>query len=99
MYRSEQCARASEIGRGIDLHPEAVGLDQADRDAHPRLERTQLLEMLALFEHTPRQSDEPFERLAPISVEPDMLVMRTLPPRHDGFAEIERPRRPGRVGK
>src|SRR6266436_3942606 len=99
MSLSQQLASAFEIGRGVDLHPEAVGLDQADGDVHARLERAQLLEMLALFEHAPRQSDEAFESLAPIGVEPDMFVMRPGTPGHNRLAEIERARRPGRIGK
>src|SRR6267378_5232725 len=90
---------ACEIGRGVDLHAEAGGLDQADGDSHPGFERAQLLEMLALFEHATRQSDELLERGASISIEPDMLVMRSRPPRHDRLAEIERARWPHRIGK
>jgi hypothetical protein len=55
---SEQMARALEIGRCVDLHSEPVGLDQADRDMHSGLERAQLLEMFALFEHAARQPDK-----------------------------------------
>jgi hypothetical protein len=51
-------ACALEIGRCIDLHPEPAGLDQADRDMHSGLERAQLLEMFALFEHAARQPDK-----------------------------------------
>ena len=89
-----QSAGAREIGRGVDLHAETRSCDQADRDAHAGFERAQLLEPLALFEHAARQRDKALERGAAIGVEPDMLVMRAVAPRHRGLAEIERARRP-----
>ena len=55
--------------------------------------------MLPLLEDAARQPDKPFERGAAIGVEPDMLVMRPGPPRHDGLAEVERARRPLRIGE
>src|SRR5438128_1161219 len=96
---SEKLARTFEISRGVDLDAEPASLNQADRDPHACLERAQLLEAFALFEHAARQRDEPLERLSPIGIEPDMLVMRTFAPRDDRLAEIERARRSGRVCK
>src|ERR1700730_11518182 len=96
LHPFHESAGAREIGRGIDLHAKAGGLDQADGNSHPGFERAQLLEVLALFQHATRQPDESLERPASIGIEPDMLVMRSRPPRYDGFAEIERARRPHR---
>src|SRR5262249_4422681 len=99
MNLAEKLARALEIGRGVDLHAEPAGLDQADRDAHSGFERAQLLEAFALFEHAPWQSDKALQRLAPIGIKPDVLVMRPISPWHHRLAEIERARRLARVGK
>src|SRR6516162_7135387 len=63
------------------------------------LERAQLLEALALLEHAARQPDKAVEGLAPIGVEADMLVMRSLAPGYHRLAEIERAGRPSRVDK
>src|SRR5215203_1119436 len=46
-----------------------------------------------------RQAYKTVERGAAIGVEPDMLVMRPLAPRHRRLAEIESARRPRRVGE
>src|SRR6516225_3230980 len=99
MRLSEKVACTLEIGRCVDLHPEPVGLDQADRDAHTALERAQLLEVFALFEHAAWEPDKALEGLPPIGVEPDMLVMRSCSPWYHCLAEIERAGRSGRVGK
>src|SRR6478672_6748680 len=84
---------AREIGRGIDLHAEAGGRDQADGNSHPGFERAQLLEMLAFFQYATSQPGELLERGGSVGIGPDMLVMGSRSPRHDGFAEIERARR------
>src|SRR5215470_2476489 len=95
----EQFAGTCEIGRVVDLYTEPTGFYQADRDVHPGFERAQLLEMLALFKNAPRQSDKALEGLASIGVEPDMLVVRPIAPRHHRLAEIERASGSGRVDK
>src|ERR1700752_3894915 len=95
----EKLTSALEISRRVDLHPDTVDLDQADRDAHSCFEGAQLLETLALFEHAAGQPHKPLERSTPVGVDPDMLVMRSGTPRHDSLAEIERAGRAGRVGK
>src|SRR6516225_12207822 len=96
---SKQFAGACEVGRGVDLNAEPRGRDQADRNAHTRFERAQLLEVLALFEHAARQLDKALEGLAAIGVEADMLVMRPFTPGHHRLAEIKRAGRSGWVGK
>src|SRR6516225_10471865 len=96
---SEEVAGAGEVGRGVDLHPEPGGGDQADRNTHSGFERAQLLEPFALFEHAARQPDKAFEGLAAIGVEPDMLVMRPIAPGYRRFAEVQRAGWPGRVDK
>src|SRR5579863_3511980 len=88
--RLHQRPGAREIGRGVDLDPEPCRVDETDRNAHPGFEGAQLLEPLALFEDSARQCDKPVERGAAIGVEPDMLVMRPLAPRHRRLREIER---------
>src|SRR5215472_3695273 len=99
MKLSKELARSLEIGWGIDLHAEPAGLDQADRDTHSSFERAQLLKAFALFEHTSWQSDKALERFAPIGVEPDVLIVRPVSPRHYRFAEVERAGRAGLISK
>ena len=99
LTHSDHLPSAGEIGRRIDLHADLRLVDQADPDAHPGFERAQLFEPLALFENAARQGHKAVERGAAIGVEADMLVMRSVAPRHRRLAEIERARRTGPVGE
>src|SRR5580704_4415971 len=90
MAGRQDLARAGEIGRSIDTERKRV--NERHVDPHSGLERAQLLEALPPLERTLRQRDVALERLAPVGVEPDVMVVRPLAPGHDGAAEIERTR-------
>ena len=65
--------------------------DQCGIDAHPVVHRAQLFKPLARFVVRRRQGDEPFERGAPVRIDPDM------PPRRTGRGpERQRARKPRR---
>ena len=80
--------RPRKIGRSIDTERDSV--NEADMDAHAVLQRAQLLELLAGLERRRRQADEALQRRAPISVDADMVVERTVAVRRGGAREIER---------
>ena len=88
-------AGALEIGRSIDTERNRV--NERGVDAHARLERAQLLQPLALLERRRRQGDEACQRRAPIGVNADMMVMRSVARRHGQAAEVERAADRGRA--
>src|SRR6185437_10155041 len=59
-----------------------------DIDAHAGIERAQLLESVALLIGGWRQLDEPLDRRAPVSVKPDVVIVRT---RTGGIGARKRP--------
>src|SRR5215831_14426800 len=84
----QDLAGAREVGRSIDTERKRV--NERHIDPHASLERAQLLEALAPLERALRQRDVALERRTPVSVEPDVVVVRSLAPGHHGAAEIER---------
>ena len=78
--------RARSAGR---VDPERCGGHAGAADAHPGLQRPQLLQPLALFERRRRQADEPGERLPPPGVDPEMVPERARAVRHHGAGEIK----------
>ena len=77
--RLEQRARAFEIGRSIDT--EGNHVNEGHVDAHPRLQRAQLLQLLALLEPARRQLDEARQSGAAIGIDADVVIERPLAPR------------------
>src|SRR5450830_16716 len=70
----EDRARLRQFLRCIDAEWNAF--NQGDVDAHPCVERAQLLELLALLVGGRRQLDETLQRRAPVGVEPDVVIVR-----------------------
>src|SRR5262245_23943043 len=67
------------------------GVNDRHVDAQAVLQRTQLLKPFALLQQPLGQRDEALQRLAAISVEPDVVIDRALARGHGGAAEIMRP--------
>ena len=86
--RRQHFAGALQILGRVDA--ERRDVDQRDVDPHARLERAQLLQLLALLERRGRQRDEARERRAAIGVEADMMQQRALAPRRRRAGKIER---------
>src|SRR5882757_6391362 len=78
-----------EIGRRIDA--ERYRIHDGGVDPHAGFQRSQLFELLALFQNRWRQLDVAFQRLPPIGVEPDVMVARAVAVRCDGTGEIQGP--------
>src|SRR6185312_9626960 len=70
----EHRTRLDEIVGRIDAKRHAV--NDRDVDAHAGVERTQLLELLALFVNGRRQFDKPLQRGAAVSIKADVMIMR-----------------------
>ena len=68
----EERARALEIGRSIDT--EGNHVNEGHVDAHPRLQRAQLLQLLALLEPARRQLDEARQSGAAIGIDADVVI-------------------------
>src|SRR5262245_43114125 len=77
---SEECPGALEVGRSVDA--ERHGVNERDVDAHPCFQRTQLLQPLAPFEQPLRKLDEAVKCGPAIGIEPDMMIVVALAPRH-----------------
>src|SRR5262245_49569562 len=68
--------RGFEVRGGVDAARHRI--DDGDIDPHPSLQRTELLELLLLFQRRGRQPHEALQRSAAIGVEADMVVARAV---------------------
>ena len=68
-------SRAFSRSSGVST-PSGTLFTTIDVDAHAGVERAQLLQPLALLVRRRRQLDEALERGAPVSIEPDVVIMR-----------------------
>ena len=84
---ASKAAGAFEVARRVDAERNAT--DQRHVDAHAGLERTKLLQALALFERRRRQGDVALQRFAAEGIEADMVIERPLAEGCGGAGEIE----------
>src|SRR5664279_3920745 len=81
-----------EVGRRIDAARH--GVDDSDVDPHAGLDRPELLELLAQFQHGGRQPDVTLQGLPAIGVEADMMIARSVAPWRRGAGEVKRAQPP-----
>src|ERR1700750_1907300 len=72
----QYAAGGFEVGGGVD--PARDGVDDGDVDPHPRFQRTELLQLLLQFQRRGRQRHESLQRGAPVGVEADVMVARSV---------------------
>src|SRR5262249_35777869 len=84
----ENFSRPLEVLGRVDA--ERYARDDARVDAHARLERAQLLELLALLQRRRGERDETRQRGAAKGVKPDVVIERALARGRPGAREIER---------
>src|SRR5690242_21899303 len=84
----EDLARTGKVGRSVDAERKAV--NERHVDAHPRFERTQLLEAFALLEESRRQRDEARQRGAAIGIDAGKVIVLARAVRDGKAAEIKR---------
>ena len=75
--------------RSIDAERHVV--DHDGIDAHPGLQRPQLLQPLAHLQRRRREADETLQRFAAIGIETDVMIERAIAPGRRGAGEVERP--------
>ncbi len=85
LRRFKNFARPCKVGGSIDTERNRV--NEADMDAHARLERPELFELLPHLQGRRRKADEALQRLPSIGVEPDMMVERSFAER--GVARVK----------
>src|SRR3981081_2360482 len=91
--------KRSGVGQNAASGFEIVGRINAERhrihdgrvDPHSCFPRPALFELRALFQHRWLELDVALQRVAPIGVEPDVMVARTVAVRRGGAGKIQRP--------
>ncbi len=84
----EEGTRAFKVGESV--HAKRLGFDQSGVDAHAVFEGAELLKILPRFQYATWERHVAIKCGAAISVEADVMVVRTGATRDDRSAEIER---------